>query len=129
MQSKDFDMAKFIEFVADLVSKFDIFYEREVDAKYYFLHGGCYELYKVAKYYFPTCECAIRRDYKHCAIIYNDEIFDVTGKILEVDQYKIADTEDIRYMENSFGLRIAELEEENIRNELEKCRVKGILYE
>lgn len=126
---KVFDMARFIEFVADLVSEFDIFNEREVNAYYYFLHGGCYELYKVVKHYFPTAQCMIRNDYKHCAVLYNNEIFDVTGKIEEIDQYKLATPEDIDYMEDRFGLRIAELQDKNIIEELDKCRVKGILYE
>lgn len=126
---KEFNMARFIEFVADLVSEFDIFYEREVNAYYYFNHGGCYELYKVVKHYFPTVECMMRKDLKHCAILYNNELFDITGKIENKEDYIKALPEDFLYMERCFGHHIIELEEKNIIIEIDKCRVKGMLYE
>lgn len=126
---KVYDMVYFIEFVADLVSEFDIFYEQAVDSKYYFNHGGCYELYKVAKHYFPTVECAMKKDYTHCAILYNNEIFDISGKIENIEEYRLATKDDIDYMEDRFGLHIKEIESENIITELDKCRIKGKLYE
>lgn len=124
-----YDMGKFIEFIADLVNEFDIFDEREVDAKYYFLHGGCYELYKVVKHYFPQSQCMISKDLKHCAILYNNEIFDITGKLENKNYFMLATTEDIRYMERCFGLTIEQLKKDNIISEVNKCRVKGKLYE
>lgn len=117
---------KFIEFVKDLVNEFDFLYEQQVDSEYYFLHGGCYELYKVVKYYFPNVQCVIKKDLKHCAILYNDKIYDITGKINDIENYRIADTEDIRYMEHCFGLNIKELQKENIIIELEKCLIKEL---
>lgn len=123
-----YDLGKFIEFIVELVSEFDIFYERDIDSKYYFLHGGCYELYKVVKHYFPLCQCMISKDLKHCAILYNNEIFDITGKLNNKDNFMLATSEDFRYMERSFGLNIEELKNSNIINEIDKCRVKGLLY-
>lgn len=125
---KKYDLGKFIEFVADLVNEFDIFYGREVDSKYYFLHGGCYELYKVVKHYFPESKCMISKDLKHCAILYDNEIFDITGKLSNKSFFMSATSEDIKYMERSFGLNVEELKNQNIINEIDKCRVKGILY-
>jgi len=123
-----YDLGKFIEFIADLVNEFDIFYEREVDSKYYFLHGGCYELYKIVKHYFSDCQCMISKDLKHCAILYNNDIYDITGKLSNKNYFMLATTEDIRYMERCFGLNVDELKKDNVINEIDKCRVKGILY-
>ena len=120
-------MEKFIEFIKHLVDEFDFLYERQVNAEYYFLHGGCYELYKVVKYYFSDVRCVIKKDLKHCAILYKDEIYDITGKIEDRENYKIADAEDIRYMEHCFGLNIKELKKENIIAEIEKCNIKKFL--
>jgi len=124
-----YDMTKFIEFVADLVSEFDIFYEKQISSKPYFEHGGCYELYKVVKHYFPDAQCVVHKQIKHCAILYENEIFDINGKVDNIDDYRIADAEDLRYMENSFGTHVEQLKNANIITELDKCRVKGILYD
>lgn len=123
-----YDLGKFIDFIVDLVNEFDIFYDREVDSKYYFLHGGCYELYKIVKHYFPNSQCMISKDLKHCAILYDNNIFDITGRLNNKNYFMLATVEDIRYMERCFGLHIDELKSCYIINEIEKCKVKGILY-
>lgn len=121
-----YNLEKFIEFVADLVDEFDFFCEVNINSKYYFLNGGCYELFKVVNHYFKDTKCVINKDLTHCAIFYNNEIYDITGKIKNKQDYRFIDKEDICYLENI--LNIKELKNENIINELDKCRIKGILY-
>lgn len=122
---KKYSLEKFIEFVADLVDEFDFFCETQINSRYYFLNGGCYELFKVVNHYFKDTKCVINKDLNHCAILYNDEIYDITGKLNKND-YRIINKEDIYYLENI--LNIKELKNEYIINELDKCRIKGILY-
>ena len=120
-----YSLEKFIEFVADLVDEFDFFCEKQINSRYYFLNGGCYELFKVVNHYFKDTKCVINEDLNHCAILYNDEIYDITGKLNKND-YRLINKEDIYYLENI--LNIKELKNEYIINELDKCRIKGILY-
>ena len=122
-----YNLEKFIEFVADLVDEFDFFYEREINSKYYFLNGGCYELFKVINHYFPESRCVINKDLNHCAILYNGEIYDITGKIENKKDYRFVISQDIVYLESMINIR--ELNNKHIINELDKCRIKGKLYE
>lgn len=76
---KSYNVDKFIEFVIDLVNEDLIFMEREVDSVYYFMHGGCYELYEIVKNYFPQVKCMIENSFEHCAIGHEGKIYDATG--------------------------------------------------
>lgn len=126
---KKFDIKVFIDFVIDLVNEFSIFSEEDYDAKFYFASNGCYELYKLVKHYFPTCKCLIKNDLKHCAILYNGEVFDVDGKIEDICDYRIASVYDMQYLETTFKTDVSELKCQNLVNEIDKCRVKGVLCE
>lgn len=118
---------KFVEFIVDLVQENEIFMEGG-SAKYYFTHGGCYELFKVVNHYIPETVCMINKELDHCAIGYNNNIYDALGIVENKDEFSIATKEDIEYMERSFGLKIKSLESDNIINEVEECNIKGILY-
>lgn len=125
---KSYSLDKFIEFVIDLVNEDPIFLEREVNSKYYFMHGGCYELYKITKNYFPQVKCMIEINLKHCAIEYQGEIYDATGIRDDVQNFKVATEDDIEYMDTSFGLNLKDLEASKIIEDIKKCRIKDKLY-
>ena len=125
---KTYNIKKFIEFVINLVNEDYIFLEREIDATYYFIHGGCYELYKIVKNYFPNVECMIQNDFEHCAICYDGKIIDATGIREDVLNFKVATIKDIEYMDNKFGLNLKNLEASKIIQEINECNIQGKLY-
>lgn len=114
----------FIEFIIDLVNEFDFFYTQQINSRYYFLNGGCYELYKVVKHYFPDVICVITKTLDHCGIFYNNNVYDANGKVQNPNNFVIAREIDIKYMEDSFGRGIKNLESEHIIEELELCSIK-----
>lgn len=118
---------KFVEFIVDLVQENEIFMEGG-SAKYYFTHGGCYELYKVVNHYIPETVCMINKELDHCAIGYDNKIYDALGLVENKDDFSIATKEDIEYMERSFGRKISSLESCDIIREVDDCNKKGILY-
>ena len=130
-RNRCFNILTFIEFVIDLANDDPIFYETAgngIDAKYYFRNGGCYELYKIVKHYFPECHCMINDTLDHCAISYKDKVYDSHGEITDTTHFFEASDEDIAYMERRFGLHIKTLESEHLLYELSQCNLKGILY-
>lgn len=42
----------------------------------YFVSGGCYELAKIVKHYFPDTEYVVRNDHDHVAILESGVIYD-----------------------------------------------------
>lgn len=67
---------RLIKFVIPLfVDEFDI-----VDSSYgavsFFLYGGCLELAKVVKHYYPDTKYAISKDYNHICSLDNDKLYD-----------------------------------------------------
>lgn len=125
---KSYSIDKFIEFVIDLVNEDPIFMEREIDSTYYFMHGGCYELYKIVKNYFPQVQCMIENSFEHCAIGYEGKIFDATGIRQDVSNFQVATEEDIEYMDNRFGLNLKNLEVSKIIQEINECNIQDKLY-
>ena len=103
MYKKD-KMEKFIDFVIDLVEEDEFFYNTGLDAKNYFLNGGCYELYKIINHYFPTTKCMVIENCCHCAIGYKNNIYDATGKLENKDEFRLANEVDKKYMEDNFGI-------------------------
>lgn len=126
---KKYDLKLFFDFVVDLVNEYPIFLEEEYDSRFYFSNIGCYELYKIVKHYFPSCKCVIKNDLTHCAILYNNEIFDANGKIDNICEYRIASSYDVQYLEEKFKTNVAQLKSQNVVTEIDKCRIKGVLYE
>lgn len=119
---------KFIEFVIDLVNEDQFFYESQVNSKYYFLHGGCYELYKIVKYFFPQVKCLMETNLNHCAIEYEGNIYDASGIREDKKNFTLATEEDIEYLNRSFGLHLNDLESPKIIDDIKECRIKGKLY-
>lgn len=72
------DIEDFINFIIPLfVDEFNIV-NTDSEAIFYFLHGGCFELAKVIKHFFPTSNYALSKDLQHIAIIYNNKIYDAS---------------------------------------------------
>ena len=117
-------ISKFIEFIIDLTNEDDIFLGTDFNAKIYFLNGGCYELYKIVKHYFHSAKCVIAKTNDHCAILYKDKIYDATGIRQDVENFKIANSNDIEYMDNYFGLHLNTLEASNLIKKIDNCNIK-----
>lgn len=81
-------MEYFIQFILDLVS--DEFYQylSPVSVKYYFLNGGCLELAKVLKHYYPEGEYVINEQKNHIAFLYQEQVYDANG-IAEESNWEI----------------------------------------
>ena len=96
-------MEYFISFIVDLINedmyeKFDGY-----GAKWFLLHGGCYEFAKILCSYIKGSKIVLDQSAQHCGVLCkNGVIYDANGKVIS-GNFKIA-TEDIRYMENSFGI-------------------------
>lgn len=125
---KKYDIKLFFDFLVDLVDEFSVFKEDIYDARFYFKTSGCYELYKITKHYFPDCYCMVRSDLRHCAILYNNEIFDINGKIDDISEYRFVLENELEFLENGFKI-IDVLKSNNIINEVNKCNIKGSLCE
>ena len=81
-------MEYFIQFILDLVS--DEFYQylSPVPVKYYFLNGGCLELAKVLKHYYPEGDYVINDRKDHIAFLYQEQVYDANG-IAEESNWEI----------------------------------------
>ena len=93
-------MEYFIRFILDLVS--DEFYQylSPVPIKYYFLNGGCLELAKVLKHYYPAGKIIINEKRNHILFLYQDKLYDATGE-LKLDTYE--EIKDINLIEDYIG--------------------------
>lgn len=125
---KKYDIKLFFDFLVDLVDEFSVFKEDIYDARFYFSTSGCYELYKITKHYFPDCYCMVRNDLRHCAILCDNEMFDINGKIDDISDYRFVLDSEIEFLENGFKI-IDDLKSNNIINEVNKCNIKGSLCE
>ena len=71
------NISKFITFTIDLFNDEFSSYIDYVDSVYYFSNGGCYELAKIIKHYFPDAKFVMQNDYRHCGVLYEGKIYDV----------------------------------------------------
>ena len=71
------NISKFITFTINLFNDEFSSYIDYVDSFYYFSHGGCYELAKIIKHYFPDAQFVMKNDYNHCGVLYEGKIYDV----------------------------------------------------
>lgn len=71
------NISKFITFTIDLFNNEFSSYIDYVDSFYYFSHGGCYELAKIIKHYFPDAQFVMKNDCNHCGVLYEGKIYDV----------------------------------------------------
>ncbi len=121
-------MLKFLDVVIGEVGEYSIF-DNESSSKYYFNHGGCYELYKIVLHYFPNVKLMMRKDYKHCAISYKDIYYDSEGIVEDRENYISARAEDYDINEEYFSPKIKELKATSIiKNIDDNVSLKGILY-
>ena len=93
-------MEYFIRFILDLVS--DEFYQylSPVPIKYYFLNGGCLELAKVLKHYYPEGQYVLNEEKNHIAFLYQEQVYDANG-IAEKSNWEIVN--DINKLEDYYG--------------------------
>ena len=66
-----------IAFIIDLFNDEFSQYIDNIDSLWYFSHGGCYELAKIVKHYFPESQYVMRKDFDHCAVLLEGRIYDV----------------------------------------------------
>lgn len=66
-----------IAFIIDLFNDEFSQYIDNIDSLWYFSHGGCYELAKIVKHYFPESQYVMRKDFNHCAVLLEGKIYDV----------------------------------------------------
>lgn len=95
----------FITFLVDLST--DVYGEKldGHDAKYFYLHGGCYYFACLLKYYYKDEIIMINKEYNHCAIKINNQIYDASGLVEDITNYNEATKQDIEYIKDNFGIR------------------------
>ena len=75
----------------------------------FFERGGCYDLAKVIKHYFPSCEYAVRNDNEHVATLYKGKLYDASDYFdgieneKDLSDYKIYSEEEIDNFPIPFG--------------------------
>lgn len=123
------DMEYFVKtFIPDVFA--DLYNVDSTMSSYYFNHGGCYELAKIVKHCCPDSKIVIRDDNCHCAILFNDTLYDVNGIVNNKDKYGNATDEDIEYMKDRFGndTKICGISVSNyIINYLKECRIEQMI--
>lgn len=120
-------MLKFLDVIVGEVGEYEIFNE-ESNSKYYFTHGGCFELYKIVAHFIPNVKMVMRKDYGHCAISYNDIYYDANGIIIDRENYIPATEKDFSINEDLFSPKIKELKASSIiKNINNNVSLKGIL--
>lgn len=129
IMTKTKDIKEFINFIIELVEEDIFFYDNpEMNAWYYFMHGGCYMLFKIINHYLPETKCMVKKTLDHCAIYYNGLLYDASFEQLDINEYYLANDIDFEYMEENFGPIENRLSAEQYIEEIAKCNVKGILY-
>ncbi len=93
-------MEEFIQFILELVDDEFFQFIASVPSKYYFLNGGCLELAKVLKYYYPEGKIVINEERNHIAFCYQNTVYDANGISKEKTWQEI---EDILYIEDLIG--------------------------
>ena len=89
-----------INFIIDLVNDEFSRFLYPVHARYYFLNGGCLELAKVLKHYYPACKIIINEKRNHILFLYQDKLYDATGE-LKLNIYE--EIKDINLIEDYIG--------------------------
>ena len=89
-----------INFIIDLVNDEFSRFLSPVHARYYFLNGGCLELAKVLKHYYPAGKIIINEKRNHILFLYQDKLYDATG---ELKLYTYEEIKDINLIEDYIG--------------------------
>ena len=107
------NISKFITFTIDLFNDEFGSYIDYVDSFYYFSHGGCYELAKIIKHYFPDAQFVMKNDGKHCGVLYEGKIYDVFDGLSkeQLEKKGISEDEYIKDIKDFKVLTKEEMEE------------------
>ena len=107
------NISKFITFTIDLFNDEFGSYIDYVDSFYYFSHGGCYELAKIIKHYFPDAQFVMKNDGKHCGVLYEGKIYDVFDGLSkeQLEKKGISEDEYIKDLKDFKVLTEDEMEE------------------
>lgn len=110
------NISKFITFTINLFNDEFSSYIDYVDSFYYFSHGGCYELAKIIKHYFPDAQFVMKNDYNHCGVLYEGKIYDVFDGLTkeQLEEKGISEDEYIKDIKD-FKVLTKEEMEENIK--------------
>lgn len=94
---------QFIEFMVDLANdELESLVDR--NAQLYFLNGGCLEFARALNSIIPGSSIVINEDSEHCGVLYKGRVYDASGDITNKIRYRIANKEDLEYMEDRFGI-------------------------
>ena len=121
---------EFIDFIISLVNdEFD--YKLDfIDARYYFINGGCLLFARVLKHYLPDAQIVINEMLDHIAIRYHNEIYDATGRV-ENDKFREVSFEYLEYYQEHYGRPEIEVgkkfTEQVLIQELDSCSGSGDL--
>ena len=107
------NISKFITFTIDLFNDEFGSYIDYVDSVYYFSNGGCYELAKIIKHYFPDAKFVMKNDYRHCGVLYEGKIYDVFDGLTkeQLEEKGIKEDEYIKDLKDFKVLTKEEMEE------------------
>lgn len=107
------NISKFITFTIDLFNNEFSSYIDYVDSFYYFSHGGCYELAKIIKHYFPDAQLVMKNDCNHCGVLYEGKIYDVFDGLTkeQLEEKGIKEDEYIKDLKDFKVLTKEEIEE------------------
>ncbi|MBQ7839471.1 MAG: hypothetical protein IJ390_03160 [Lachnospiraceae bacterium] len=76
-------------------------YFKESNWKRYFLHGGCYWLTNYLHYHISDSVIMINRQTEHCALYFEQALYDVTGRI-DKNSFHIASEREISFMKKNY---------------------------
>ena len=107
------NISKFITFTIDLFNDEFSSHIDYVDSVYYFSNGGCYELAKIIKHYFPDAKFVMKNDYRHCGVLYEGKIYDVFDGLTkeQLEEKGIKEDEYIKDLKDFKVLTEDEMEE------------------
>ena len=110
-------MEYFINFVIDLANE-ELYEYLDGDAKSYFLQGGCFEFAKIIKSYIKSSQIVINKDYDHCGILHEGNIYDATGKVKDMEnRFGIPEKQYIK------GKRISDY----LIEEIKQCNIESLI--
>ena len=96
-------MEDLINFVINLADE-ELYEFLDGDSKEFFLHGGCYEFSEIIKGCIKDSRVVINNENTHCGILFERKIYDASGKVKNPQDFKVANKDDMAYMEDRFGI-------------------------
>lgn len=71
------------------------------DIKYIFLNGGCYFFSTITKHFFPESIIMFNKNQEHCAILYKNKLYDISG-IISKNEYLVATEKNLNYFKKYY---------------------------